>query len=67
MKTYSLTIAGIIAAIGIPLLGEIGFTEVCSQQIFGIGIPFFLSLPGLIAAYIGRLKVGDVTIAGFRK
>lgn len=64
---YSTTIAGIIAAIALPVLGDLGFSQVCSQEILGIGVPFFLSLPGLAMAYIGRVRMGDVTFAGFRK
>ncbi len=64
---YSMTIAGIIGAIALPLIGDLGFSEACSQEIAGIGIPYFLSLPGLVLAYVGRLRQGDVTPGGFIK
>lgn len=62
-----MVIAGIIAAIGLPVLGQWGFTETCSQEILGISITTFLSLPGLITAYIGRLRQGDINAAGIKR
>lgn len=64
---YSVVIAGIITAAALPLLGEWGFSETCSQEIAGIGVPYFLSLPGLLIAYFGRLRQGDVRFSGFKK
>jgi hypothetical protein len=64
---YSVTIAGIIGAIALPLLGQWGFSEACSHEILGVGLPTILALPGLITAYIGRVRQGDVNVAGFKK
>lgn len=64
---YSVTIAGILGAVALPLLGEWGFSEACSQQIMGIGVPYFLSLPGLVIAYIGRQRHGDLKLSGAYK
>jgi hypothetical protein len=64
---YSVTIGGIIAALVLPVLAQWGFSETCSQEILGVGIPTLLTLPGLVTAYFGRLRQGDVTKLGFKK
>lgn len=64
---YSLTIAGLIGAVALPLIGQIGFSETCSQEILGLGVPWLLTLPGIVTAYIGRLRQGDITPAGVIK
>lgn len=64
---YSVTIAGLVAAVGLPLLGQWGFSEACSQELLGVGVPYLLSLPGIVVAYFGRLKHGDIKISGFKK
>lgn len=51
----------------LPLIAQIGFSEACSQEVLGIGVPWFLSLPGLITAYIGRVRQGDVNLFGVVK
>lgn len=61
---YSVTIAGIIGALALPLLGQWGFSDACSQEIMGIGVPYFLSIPGLLVAYLGRVRQGDVNLFG---
>ena len=60
---YSMTTGGILLAIAIPVLGSLGFSEICANEVVMVG----LSLPGLITAWIGRVRQGDVTILGFKK
>lgn len=64
---YSVTITGLLMTIGLPLLGQWGFSETCSQEILGVGVPYLLMLPGIVTAWYGRHRVGDITVAGFRK
>ena len=63
MKKYSLTNGGILIALLVPLIGYLGFTEACSSEITN----FLLPIPGLVIAWIGRVRQGDVTLAGFKK
>jgi len=60
---YSLTAGGILVAIAGLLLGKIGFSEACSNEIVEIGF----AAPGLLMAWIGRVRQGDVNILGFKK
>jgi len=62
---YSLTHAGIIGAIVLPLLGQF-FSEACAKEIFNLSLPTLLSLPGLLAAWIGRIRAGGVNWFGAR-
>lgn len=64
---YSVTIAGIIGAAVLPLLAQLGFSDACSQEVLGVGVPYLLSVPGLLVAYVGRLRQGDVSLGGFKK
>lgn len=63
MKDYSLTMAGIVLAVGVPMLIKLGFTESCSNEIVNVGLP----LLGGAVAWFGRFRKGDVTVAGFKK
>lgn len=64
---YSVTIGGVAAALVLPLLAQWGFSGACQQEILGIGVPTLLSLPGLITAYIGRYRQGDIKLSGIKK
>jgi len=64
MKKYSLTIGGLIVMIGGSFLVDSGwFTEGCSTEIAD-KIPLLI---GGIAAWIGRVRQGDVSPLGFKK
>lgn len=63
MNNYSLTIAGLIGAIALPLLVNLGFSDGCANEIVTTLTP----LPGIIVAWIGRMRHGDVTLSGFKK
>lgn len=63
MKNYSVTYAGVILAVIVPLIGNLGFSEQCSSEVG----QFILTAPGLIVALVGRFRQGDVTIFGSKK
>jgi len=63
MQNYSLTITGLIGAVALPMLVHVGFSEGCSNEI----IQFSASLPGIITAWYGRVRQGDVDALGVRK
>ena len=67
MKNYSTTIAGIISAFALPAIVSLGFSESCSGEIVGIGVPTLLSIPGLVVAWWGRYKTGGITAFGSKK
>lgn len=60
MQNYSLTIAGLIGAIALPLLVNLGFSDGCASEIVTTLTP----LPGIIIAWIGRVRQGDITVLG---
>ena len=60
---YSLTTAGILGAFLLPLAGALGFSEQCANEAVLVG----LSLPGLLTAWVGRIRQGDVNVFGFKK
>lgn len=64
---YSLTQGGILAAVLIPVIVSLGFSDSCSNEIVSQSLPFLSSLPGAVMAWIGRYRMGDVTLAGFKK
>ena len=71
MQNYSLTIAGIIATVALPILVQVGLqlglSDNCSNEI-GLKIaPIIAMLPGAIIAWIGRVKTGGIKISGFKK
>ena len=59
---YSLTTTGLLMALALPILGAVGFSEACANEVVLVG----LALPGIITAWIGRVRQGDVNIFGFR-
>ncbi|MDP1570822.1 MAG: hypothetical protein Q8L86_12560 [Vicinamibacterales bacterium] len=59
----SLTIFGIFTAVAGTALVQLGFSEVCSNEIIA-------NLPAAVGgaiAYYGRWRQGDVTLFGVRK
>ncbi len=67
MKNYSLTTSGLIVMIVGSLIATLGFSEVCTGEIVDKLSPVIGSLPGLIMAWVGRFRQGDINIAGFKK
>lgn len=59
----SLTIQGLAVAIVLPIIVQVGFTESCANEIVAIA-PM---LPGIVMAWIGRVRQGDITIFGSKK
>lgn len=63
MKDYSLTIAGLIAAVAVPLFVQFGFSDGCANELSQVAA----SLPGIITAWYGRVRQGDIDVLGVRK
>jgi hypothetical protein len=60
---YSLTHAGILVAVAVPVVVHFGFSEACSGEI----VNYVLPLLGGVLAWIGRIRAGGVTVGGFKK
>jgi hypothetical protein len=60
---FSVTIAGILLAVGVPMLVKLGFSESCSNEVVNYIIP----LLGGALAWFGRVRVGDIKVSGFKK
>ena len=63
MKKYSLTQGGILIAVVGTLLMQVGFSDVCANEII-TNLPLFI---GGATAWIGRMRKGDLTVGGFKK
>ena len=64
---YSLTFAGIITMFVGTLLVSWGFSETCSSEITQKLVILIPLIPGALMALKGRLRLGGVSVAGFRK
>lgn len=62
-----MTIGGILIAVGGTLLVQFGFSDSCSGEILSKLNPLLGALPGLVMAWIGRVRAGGITLGGFRK
>lgn len=60
---YSLTSGGILVAVVGTLLTQWGFSEQCGNELIQ-NTPLLI---GSIIAWIGRIRRGDINIAGFKK
>lgn len=60
---YSVTISGLVLAAVVPFLAHLGFSDACSGEV----AQFFLTTPGLLVAYVGRVRQGDITWYGSKK
>lgn len=60
---YSLTIAGLVTAVALPFVASLGFSDLCANEIVQVG----LTLPGIIIAWIGRVRQGDVNLLGVKQ
>lgn len=49
--------------VALPVLGAIGFSEQCANEVVLVG----LALPGLVMAWYGRYRAGDINLFGFKK
>lgn len=67
MNKFSLTIGGIIVAVGGSLLVQFGFTDGCSSEILAKIMPLLPVVVGGGMSYVGRVRMGDVTALGFKK
>ena len=63
MKNFSVTMAGLFVAVGVPLVVKLGFSESCSGEI----VNYVLPLLGGAVAWWGRFRKGDLTVSGFKK
>ena len=64
MQKYSVVILGLLTTALLPMIGEWGFSEACSTEIIGIGTDKLLMLPGLVLAWYGRFRQGDINVLG---
>lgn len=66
MKKYSLTTAGLLVAVALPLLVQLGFSEGCANELTSKLTPIVSALPGIVMAWIGRIKAGGINAFGVR-
>ncbi len=59
---FSVTLAGILVAVGVPILVKLGFSDTCSGEIVNYVIP----LVGAGIAWFGRYRAGGVSRLGFK-
>ncbi len=64
---FSLTIGGVIVAVGGSLLIAAGFTDSCSNEIINKIMPLLPVVVGGGMSYLGRYRQGDITPLGFKK
>lgn len=64
---FSMTMVGILVAVGVPLLAKLGFSDECSNQLINVVVNYVTPLVGAAIAWVGRVRAGGVTMAGFRK
>ena len=64
---YSNIIAGLLVAVAGSAVATFGLSESCSNEILAKATPLLGMLPGIAWAYIARLRMGGVNLAGFRK
>lgn len=63
MGNFSLTLAGVVVSVAGTLLVKFGFDEACSSQIIQLA-PVLI---GGAISYIGRIRAGGLSLAGFKK
>lgn len=59
----SLTIIGILVSVLGPALVQVGFSEVCANEV----VAYVPVLVGGMIAWYGRIRKGDLTALGLRK
>lgn len=59
---YSVTLAGVLVAVVVPMFAKLGFSESCSGELVNYVIPL---IGGAIAWY-GRVRSGGVSVTGFK-
>lgn len=65
---YSLVIAGLITTVGGTILvNTFGLSDLCSNELTAKAVEWLPMGIGSIMAYIGRVRQGDITAAGFKK
>lgn len=64
---YSLTQGGLLVGVAGILLVQYGFSDSCSSEITNKLLPLIGALPGFVTAWVGRVRAGGVTFAGFKK
>ena len=64
---YSMTQGGLLVAVVGILLVQFGFSDSCSNEIIAQTSPIVGALPGIIMAWVGRVRAGGVTILGMKK
>ena len=62
----SLTIKGLLVAVGLPLLVQFGFSDSCSNELVAKLAPILATLPGIITAWVGRIRLGGINALGMR-
>lgn len=66
VMNYSVTMLGILVAVGVPILAKIGFSDECSNQLINVVVNYLTPLVGAVIAWVGRVNAGGVTMAGFK-
>jgi hypothetical protein len=60
---YSLTMGGLIVAVVVPVLAQVGFSQSCANEIITVALP----LAGGALAWFGRWRAGGVSALGMKK
>ena len=61
--SYSVTMGGILLAVGVLVLAKLGFSESCSSELVNVVLPHI----GGAIAWFGRVRAGGVSVSGFKK
>lgn len=57
---YSLTMGGIVVAVVVPVLAQVGFSQTCANELITVALP----LVGGVVAWFGRWRAGGVDALG---
>ena len=60
---YSLTMSGILVSVIGTAVMQLGFSESCTNELVQ-NVPLII---GSALAWVGRIKAGNVTVAGFKQ
>ena len=66
MSKFSLTTGGLLIAVLGAVFVQLGFSDVCSNQIINVIVPILGMIPGIGIAQYGRVRAGGINFIGVR-